>query len=460
MGHNFLPYEPNQMLLLPPSLDEWVPADSLARFVSETVDELHRRGRLKSVFAKYRDDGWGRAAYDPRMMLKVLLYAYCHGLTSSRKIARALENDVCLRYLSGNQQPDFRTISDFRRKHLQNFQTLFAEVLELCTEAGLTKMGRVALDGRRVAANASRGKNRSEKALRRERDRLKRAVREILEEAERIDAEEDKLYKDRRGDELPKDLRSAEGRLKRIQECLDRLEGKEKERQQEYEQRLKEREEKEKSEGRKLRGQKPKPPKERPQRAPAANPTDPDSRIMKLQGGNWIQAFNGQAMADCESQVIVAQGLTNEENDHHQLEPMLRAVVEQSGRRPGALLADAGYCNDANLRLEDEKTELFIACSKARKQRRRPQEEGAPKGRIPNDATPLDLMKRKLRTKRGKRIYKSRSPSIEGVFGQMWTRGLTRFRLRGLKQVQDEWALWCTSHNLMKLFRGGWTPAR
>ena len=457
MPQNFLPYEPDQLLLLPPSIADWVPEGSQARFVDQLVDELFERGRLEPIYRSYRSDGWGRAAYEPRMMLKVLLYAYCQGVTSSRKIARAVESDVHLRFLSANQQPDFRTISTFRRRHAEFFDELFVEVLGLCREAKLGQLGRVALDGRRVAGNASRGKNRKKESLKREKEELERVVREILEEAERVDREEDELYKDQRGDELPADLRSAKGRAKRLRECLDRLEAKEREEREEYERKVKAREERGKKQ--KRPGKKPKPPEEKARRSePVANPTDPESRMMKTQAGSWLQGYNGQAVVDCESQVIVAQGVTNEENDRRQLGPMLEALERQAGGRPKELIADAGYSSEATLGLEDEKTEFFIAVQKDRKYRAEARRESAARGRIPKGATRTERMRRKLLTKRGKKRYAQRC-AVEAVFGQMWSRGLSRFWQRGLKRVQSEWSLWCTTHNLLKLYRAGWERA-
>jgi len=218
MARNFLPYEERQNFLLPPSILEWVREDSLECFVSELIEQLEAKGRLASFYENYRIDGWGRAAYHPRMLVKVLVYAYCKGITSSRKIAQALESEVAFRFLSANQQPDFRTVSDFRKDNLAKLQGLFVEVLRLCQAAGLAKMGRVALDGRKVAGNAALDQNRTKEALEAEAKRL-------LAEAERVDAEEDRKYgKDKRGDELPEELRDPRSRLQRIAAAYARLE--------------------------------------------------------------------------------------------------------------------------------------------------------------------------------------------------------------------------------------------
>jgi len=452
MSYNFRPYDQEQMYLMPPSVAEWVPDDSLARFISETMDELDRQKKLARFYQKYRRDGWGSAAYHPLMMVKVLLYGYCLGVTSSRKLAQALENDVSFRFLAANLQPDFRTISDFRKDNLGALKKLFTQVLELCREAGLAKMGRVALDGRRVAGNAALDQNRTLKGIKAE-------VSKLLKEAEQKDAEEDKRYgKKNRGDELPEQLRTREGRLARLKEARLRLQEKERRAQEQQLAKIDKRRQEEAATGKKKRGRKPRPPEEVTNEEAKANITDPDSRILKTRRG-WLQGYNSQAMAECESQVIVAQDVTQEENDKNQLEPMLNRCQEQAGSKPAQLLADAGYWSEENAGMEDESTELFIATQKDYKQRRQLKEKGPPRGRIPKDATPRDLMERKLLTKRGKAAYRQRGSSIEAVFGQMATRGLTRFCLRGKEKVRAEWSLWCTTHNLLKLWRSGSPPA-
>jgi len=451
MGYNFLPYDQDQLYLLPPSINEWVPEGSLPRFVDEVVETLDMNGRLQGFYERYRADGWGRAAYHPKMLVKVLIYAYCHGITSSRRIAQGLENDVGLRYLSANQQPDFRTIADFRKDNLDAIRGLHIEVLELCREAGLMKMGRVALDGRKVAGNAALARNRTREALEAE-------VTKILAEAERVDAEEDALYgEENRGDELPEELRSSKGRLQRLQQAMQRLEETEHEARTAQEQKIEEREEEEARTGKKKRGRKPRAPEEMVNPDARANTTDPDSRIMKARKG-YVQGYNCQAVVDCQSQVIVAQAVTQDENDCRQLEPMLDECEEQAGERPEKLSADAGYWSEENARLGDELTELFIATKKDWKQRKALAEQGPPRGRIPKNATARDRMERKLLTKQGRAVYRQRGSTVEPVFGQMSTRGLNRFVMRGREKVGMEWSLWSTTHNILKLWRSGYAP--
>jgi transposase len=453
VSYNFLPYAQDQQFLLPPSLEEWVKEGSLERFVSDVVDQLNGGGRLTAFYASYRTDGWGHPAYHPVMLLKVLLYGYAIGVRSSRKIAGALERDVAFRYLAANQQPDFRTIADFRKKHLEAFETLFRDVVELCSEAGLAKLGRVAVDGRRVKGNAALDRNRT-------REQIEKEVRKILDEAERLDREEDKEYgTDRRGDELPEALRTRAERLRTLEEARARLEAREREIQAEQAEKIHGRQEEERQTGRKKRGRKPKAAEAvKLDEGQKVNLTDPESQILKTRNG-WVQGYNGQIMVDCSSQVIVAQHVTPEANDVRQLEPLLNGCDDVNGRKPAELLADAGYWSEENVQRAEQDTELFIATTKDWKQRKALQEEGSPRGRIPNHYGPKDRMERKLHTQRGRTAYKERSSSVEPVFGQMVMRGCGSFLLRGRKGAGGEWSLFSATHNLLKLWRASLQPA-
>jgi transposase len=449
MSQNFLPYSQDQLLLMPPDLRDWVGEESLARFISDVVEHLDGEGGLAPIYAKYRADGWGRAAYHPCMMVKVILYAYSVGVRSSRKIAHALEHDVALRYLAANQRPDFRTIADFRKTHLKELDDLFPQILALCKAAGLAKLGRVALDGRRMAGNASLERNRTREALERE-------VRKMLAEAERVDAEEDKEYgPDRRGDELPEGFHTRAERMQRLKEARARLEAEAEDAKDQQAERIRAREEEERRTGRKKTGPKLKTPEEVVDPAKKANTTDPDSRMMKTRKG-WVQGYNAQAVADCASQVIVAQAVTQKEVDHGLVGPMLDLCESQAGQRPLQCLADAGYWSADKTDLEDQVTELFIATTKDFKQKQALAEMGPPRGRIPKGLTVRERMERKLRTKRGRETYKQRASTIEPVFGQMHGRGINQFLLRGAEKVAGEWSLCCSTHNLLKLWRSGW----
>ena len=444
MAYNFLPYDQEQLLLMPPSLREWVEDGSLAKFVSDVVDEMDERGELSAFYAKYRSDGWGRAAYPPRMMVKVLLYGYCLGIRSSRKLEQALESDVGFRYLAANLRPDFRTVSDFRKEHGEAVGALFTNVLRLCQEAGLVKLGHVALDGRRVAGNAVLERNLTKA-------QLEELARKILQEADEVDAAEDAQYGvDKRGDELPKELRTRESRLKAIRRALDEIAKPEEEIRKEHEKKLEARKALEEQTGRRARGARPKLKEDKIQRL-RVNLTDPDSRPMKTRRG-YVQGYNGQTMVDCGSQVIVAQQLRQEAVDYQLLQPMLHACEQQARARPQVCIADGGYWSEANAALEDERTTLYIAVGHSRgieereywtKERRKAEPKGPQ----------AVQMREKLEKPEGLAIYKLRSKTVEPVFGQMHERDLNRFLLRGLKKAAVEWSLWCTTHNILKLWR-------
>lgn len=436
MSYNFRDYDQDQLFLMPPSVQEWVKEDSLARFLSEVIDGMDARGRLDAFYAPYRVDGWGAPSFHPVMMLKVLLYAYTNGMTSSRRIEAMLEVDVAFRYLAANNHPDFRTINGFRTTHLDALLGVFVDVLELCRDAGMVKLGRVALDGHRVSGDASLSENRK-------RERLEQQVQELLDEAALIDAREDQQHgPDARGDELPAGLKNPRKRAEHLQRALDELKKREDALRKEQEERIALREKEEQETGRKKRGRKPKPAAEveLPEDA-RVNRTDPESRVMKGRNGRWLQGYNGQAMVDCDSQVIVAQQLTNEAGDVNQLAPMLDRCSEQAGARPEQVLADAGYWSEANGALDEQSgTDLLIATVHWARER-------------PEEHPQRDLMEAKLEKEEGKAAYAQRGSTVEPVFGQMVTRGLERFRLRGKKKAGLEWSLWCTTHNLLKLWR-------
>jgi transposase len=436
MSYNFREYDQDQLLLMPPSVQEWVKEDSLARFLSEVIDGMDARGRLDAFYAPYRVDGWGAAAFHPVMMLKVVLYAYTNGVTSSRRMEAMLEVDIAFRYLAANNQPDFRTINGFRTTHLDALLGVFVDVLELCRDAGMAKLGRVALDGHRVAGDASLSENRK-------RDRLEQQVQELLDEAASIDARENEQHgPDARGDELPSGLKNPRKRAEHLQRALDELKKREDALRKEQEERIAVREKEEQEAGRKKRGRKPKPAAEvkLPEDA-RVNRTDPESRVMKGRNGRYLQGYNGQAMVDCESQVIVAQHLTNEQADVNLLASMLDRCEEQAGARPAQVLADAGYWSEANGALDGQGgTDLLIATVHWADEK-------------PENHPRRDLMEAKLEKEEGKAAYAQRGSTVEPSFGQMVTRGLERFRLRGKKKAGLEWSLWCTTHNLMKLWR-------
>jgi len=454
VAYNLLPCDREQGYLMPPSLREWLDEGHPAWFIVDAVGQMD----LSEFYAAYRNDGWGAAAYDPGMMVAVLLYAYCLGIRSSRKIARALEEDVGFRVVAANQQPDFRTICRFRAEHEGSLERLFVQGLRLCRQAGLAKLGVVALDGAKVAANASLAANRSYEAIEEE-------VRRILVEAMEMDAKEDDLFgPERRGDELPEGLGRRIERLKRLEEARARLEREAAEEARAAQEHVEQRQAEELATGKGKRGRKPKVIEAAPAVEAKANITDPDSRIMKTHQG-YLQGYNVQAMVS-EDQIMVALGVTQEANDVGQLKPMLEAMEHTLGaagirERPEAALADAGYWSEGNVTAcsRPEGPELFIATTKDWKQRKRLREQGCPRGRIPKGLGLRDRMERKLLTQRGRRLYRLRSITVEPVLGQVKEgRGCRRFMRRGLGAVHSEWSLMATTHNLLKLWRSGRAP--
>ena len=452
MGYNFRGYKPSQLLLLPPNLDDWLPQTHLGRFISDVVDALD----LKPFLRRYRDNGQGGAAFHPAMMLKVVLYAYCVGVPSSRKIAQAVIDDVAFRWLAANNRPDFRTIATFRRKYLENIKPLFLQVLLLCKQAGMVRVGVVALDGTKVAANAALDRNRTWEKLSEQEKLLLSEVESLLGRAEATDKAEDDRFGDDSGDGLPK-VGTAKERLALIRRAKAELEIQAKERAREQEAALKERVQEEQEAGKKKRGRKPKPPNDKVEDAAKANLTDPESRIMKTRKG-FIQGYNAQAVVS-QDQIMVACDVVQECNDVGQLTPMVEAAeanLYEIGEEPGKILADAGYCSEENLEsmARPGAPDPYIAVKKDHKQRA--EVEPAPRGRPPKGLTRRQQMERKLRTKAGKAMYKLRGQIVEAVFGQIKDcRGLGRFLLRGLAKVKGEFELWCLTHNLLKLYRHG-----
>ena len=427
MGKTYRTYLPEQDFVLPPSLRDWLPEDHLAYFVSDVVDELD----LSAVESIYEKEERGQLPYHPRMMTKILLYGYCVGVFSSRRIERKLTEDVGFRILAAGNEPDFRTISDFRKLHLAALQGLFDQMLQIALQAGTMKLGQVMIDGSKVKANASKHKAMSYGRMQEEEKRLKEEVRRLLKQAEATDGEEDARYgRDRKGDELPAELARRETRLKRIREAKRALE----ERAREQAQRKGEPEE-----------------KAQPKDTMQYNFTDPESRIMPG-GDGFVQAYNTQVAVEPHFQLIVANGVTQDTNDKQQLQPVVEAVREQAGQKPQEVVADSGYCSEANLKfLEKKNIEGFIATDK---ESYRGRDQSGPRGPLPKGATRIDRMRRKLKTKVGAAIYSRRKTVPEPVFGQIkHARGFRQFLLRGLEKVQGEWAIVCLTHNILKLHR-------
>ena len=419
----FRPYDQDTLLVMPPSVRDWVTPDSLPAFISDLVDDLDL-----APFLAAHDEPRGMPPYHPAMMLKVLLYGYATGVTSSRKLEERLRADVGFMFLAGQSRPGHKAIGEFRRRHLAAFRALFLDSLHLCQAAGMVRLGRVALDGTKVKANASRHKAMSYARMPEREAALEAEVERILEEAEAIDRAEDALYGDARGDELPEALRTREGRLRAIRAAKASLE----------------------AEAKARTGDPDAVPDPKAQR----NFTDADSRIMLSKPDGWIYGYNAQAVVDEGHQVIVATELTADATDTRSLPGLTDQVEANTGRRPKRLLADAGYQSDDNLaHLAERGIDAYVAVKRDRHSAPRP---AAPRGRIPARLTPRQRMARKLMTKRGRAHYARRKVIVEPVFGQVKeARRFRRFSLRGRTKVSAEWQLVCAVHNLGKLFTSG-----
>jgi transposase len=425
MAKIFRPYDPDQLLLMPPALADWVPEDHLARFVSDVVDTLD----LTAIEETYMEER-GYPPYHPQMMVKVLLYGYCTGVYSSRRIARQLTDSVAFRFLAAGNQPDFRTVSEFRKRHGPALAGLFQQVLRLCRRAGLVKLGQVAVDGTKIKANASKHKAMSYRRMQEADAALTAEVVELLRRAEAADHDEDARYgPDQRGDELPAELARRESRLAKIREAKAALE----------------------ADARTQAQAAGKPPDDaRPPDKAQRNFTDPESKIQKTSDG-FIQGYNAQVAVDATAQVIVAQHVTAASPDAEQLQPVVQALIRGLHRRPRVVLADAGYWSEANVvALQDRGIEPLIATGRRTHHEPVPV---APRGRPPAGLSVKQRMARTLATLRGHGLYARRKAIVEPPFGQIkHARGFRQFLRRGLRAVGEEWALICTSHNLLKLY--------
>ena len=447
-------YNPDQLMLFPTDLKQWLPEDDLVYFLIDVVNELD----LGSIYREYTYRKGGQPPYHPKMMVSLLLYAYCIGMPSSRQIEQATYHQIPFRVLTANQHPDHDTIAEFRKRHLQALANFFVNVLQLCQRAGLIKLGHVSLDGTKVRANASRHKAMSYGRMDARIAELEEQVQQMLSKAEDCDQKEDALYgKSNRGNQLPKELRLRQSRLKKIRAAKKVIEHEAgadfKLEQEAYEKKLKAREQRDDR-----RGRPPKAPSEQPEPNRQYNFTDPDSRIM-VDGAtkSFQQSYNCQAVVDETAQVIVASGVTQDTNDKLQVKPLVETVkTNLDGKLPKRISADAGYFSEDNCDfLASEKVQGYIATEKTNQLSK--QMTSAVRGRIPKNATITQRMTRKLQTIKGRLVYEKRKQIVEPVFGQIKeVRRFRRFSFRGLKNVAAEWDLVCLTHNLLKLYRSGW----
>jgi transposase len=446
MSKTYREWSPDQAYMFPPSPRDWLPEDDLVYFLVETVATLD----LSPIFAHYERELRGQPPFHPRMMVALLLYCYATGTRSSRKIMRRCQTDVACRVIVGEDVPDFRTISDFRKTHLARLEGLFLEVLKLCALSGLTRVGTIALDGTKIKANASRHKAMSYDRMKEDEKRLAEEIAHLMAEAEATDAAEDQTHgRDCRGDELPDGLKRRTDRLARIKAAKALLEERART------------EAEEEAARREAEGKQPpaKPPAEAvPEPKDQINFTDPQSRIMKTSNKGWDQCGNAQAVAN-ENQIILSADVTEQANDKRQAVPMVDQALENlkaAGVKQavGAAVMDTGYYSEANTKaLEERKVDPHIATERLKHNQEIPP---LPRGRIPKDYTAQQRMARKLRTVKGRATYAKRKGIIEPIFGQLkQVLGFRQFSMRGKAAMRGEWRLMCTVHNLLKLWRHG-----
>jgi transposase len=445
MAYNFVTPERDQLYLLPPSLSDWLPEDHLAWFVLDCVEEMD----LQVFYGDYRGDGWGGAAHHPKTMVALLVYAYCLGVRSSRQIERACHVDVGFRVICAGLFPDHTTIARFRQRHEAALKSVFTASLRLCATAGMTSVGIVAVDGTKMAVNASMSANHTKQTI-------DDAVEEMFADAKATDAAEDACLGDARGDEPPAVLRGRADRRRRFKAAKEMLDKELEDQRAAHESHLAERAAEEERRGTKLRGRKPKAPQDKAgAKEKKVNTTDPESKVMSTAKG-FIQGYNAQAVAN-EEQVIVGAEVTDEQNDMGQLHPMIEATAASLAEagiedRPEKLLADAGYCSEENLAaIDDADPDTYIA---TRNMKKNQTPRTGRRGPLKKDSTLVDQMDRKVSNKSGRALYRKRQHLIEPVFGQIKDgRNIRGFMRRGKAAAASEWQLICGTHNLLKLYR-------
>jgi transposase len=440
MAKAFLPYNINQQFLLPLDMRAWLPEDHLALFIFDVVHSLD----LSEIYSVYEEkDNRGRAGYNPTMMVCLLIYAYCIGQPSSRKIEKATYENIAFRILSADQYPDHDTISSFRQRHLKALAALFLQVLLLCKKAGLVKLGHIAIDGSKIRANASKHKAMSHERMESKEKELEQEIIRLLTEAQAIDDEEDRVYgKNKRGDELPQELARREDRLRKIKEAKEALEKEARER------------EKLKAETNTKRGKKSCKKRIKPLSKSQRNFTDPESRIMpdSANKGSFVQAYNCQIAVDAEAQIIVALDVTQQACDKQQLVPMTEKIIKNCGQCSETLSADAGYFSEEAVNAPIfEPINVLVPPNKSKKENAIFDNDAGDKSAGRSTA---QKMRDKLSESPNKELYKKRKSIVEPVFGQIKEiRKFRRFLFRGLAAVKAEFNLISLAHNLLKLYK-------
>src|SRR5271170_48744 len=416
-----------QLLVLPPSLNDWLPEDHLARFILEVLERLD----LSKFYAVYESKRGGQPPYDPAVILGLLLYAYTTGNMSSRRIEQATWTDIACRFIAANLHPDHDTIAYFRKRHALLIVDTFAQIVEVAMKAKMVRLGHVSLDGTKVRANASKSKRRTQSQLERERDETKRLFGELLEEAELVDAEEDDEFgKGNKGDSLPTPLKTKEKRLQVIEEAIKALQEQQAEQKEEDPTGIQ-------KHRRELKKGKPEVSK--------INTTDTDSRTMRFSNGLFDEGYNTQIVVDDEAGIIIAADATQEGGDKRLLLPMILQVEKNTGWLPDNVTADTGYYNESHIRDPRLKTvEFFVKPAKKK--------TAKPTTRVKPDPF-SDVMRERLETGIGQALYHLRMRLVEPVFGSIkHARGFRQLLLRGLQGAKTEWTLICSAHNILAMF--------
>ena len=446
MAKQYLNSNRKQAYLLPPSIDEWLPKEHLARFIVEIAEQLD----LSNIYKHYTGNG-GSIPYDPKVLLSLLFYGYATGTFSSRKIERATYDSVAFRYISANTHPDHDTIASFRKRFLAELENLFVQILLIAQDAGLLKVGKVSLDGTKIKANASKHKALSYAHADKLQKQLEAEVKALMLQASEAD---DSNEND--GMSIPDEIARREDRIKVIKEAKAKIEQRAEERyskeNEAYKKKMKARKEKEEKTGKKPKGKTPRPPGKDPKAKEQVNLTDEESRIMKTSSGGFEQCYNAQASVEHDSRLIVHHHVTQNANDKQEIKPTLQWFARYPGLKPLSLLADAGYFSQDNIE-ECESRNITPYISFGKEKHNQPIKERFKEADpIPKNPTSIEKMKHRLQTKEGKKLYATRKSTVEPVFGIMkHIIGFRQFMLRGLKKVKGEWNLMCIAYNLKRL---------
>ena len=446
MATKFISCNRQQGYLLPPSIDDWLPQNHLARYIVQIIEALD----LEEIYKEYSGEG-GKKAYHPKVLLALLFYGYATGVFSSRKLERATYDSVAFRYIAANTHPDHDTIAAFRKRFLPRLQTLFVQILMIAKETGILKVGRVSLDGTKIKANASKHKALSYAHASKLQEQLEAEVETLMQKAQEADEEEEND-----GMSIPDEIARREDRIAAIKEAKAKIEQRAEKRyeeeKKEYDEKIKNRQEKEKLTGKKPRGRAPKPPEKEPNPSDQINLTDEESRIMKTSGGGFEQCYNAQASVEHDSRLIVHQHVTQKTNDKQEVAPAIKWFTAHPDLKPSSSLMDTGYFSQNNIELcEKESITPYISFGK--EQHNQPLEERFKKADpLPDDPTPVERMKHRLQSKEGKEIYAQRKSTVEPVFGIIkHVMGFRQFMFRGFEKVKGEWDLVCIAYNLKRM---------